>query len=161
MTWRMRVCLEEVGLQFVEDATKKQGTGQSQQLWNNMIDAGKTKYDLTAGANFLEALMDFLESNDVDAAMTMVSGFLLYGDQFPIPRALDEFDDVVEYMQAFDPIQNFTRFSAGDFEGAYNALVGSNEWNNIRTSLDNLANGTMIFPISSNVDEKYSASIDF
>ena len=144
--------LETAGLsggswsQFVEDATKKQGTGQSQQLWNNMIDAGKTKYELTAGANFLEALMDFLESNDVDAAMTMVSGFLLYGDQFPIPRALDEFDDVVEYMQAFDPIQNFTRFEGtGDFEGAYNALVGSNEWNNIRTSLDNLANGTMIF----------------
>ena len=90
--------------------------------------------------------MDFLESNDVDAAMTMVSGFLLYGDQFPIPRALDEFDDVVQYIQAFDPIQNFTRFEGtGDFEGAYNALVGSDEWNNIRTSLDNLANGTMIF----------------
>jgi len=132
--------------QFVEDASKKQGTGQSQQLWNNMINAGKTKYNLTAGANFLEALMDFLESNDVDAAMTMVSGFLLYGDEFPIPRALDEFDDVVAYVQAFDPIQNFTRFEGtGDFEAAYNALVGSDEWDNIRTSLDNLANGTMVF----------------
>ena len=48
--------------------------------------------------------------------MTMVSGFLLYGDQFPIPRALDEFDDVVEYMQALTQFKTSHASKTGDFE---------------------------------------------
>ena len=97
----------------------------SEQLWNNMIDAGRNNYDMEAGSNFLEALMEFLDSEDVDAGLMMITGLLLYGDEFPIPRVMEDFGEVIDYAQMFDPIENFTRFEGtGDFEAAYNALVG-------------------------------------
>ena len=43
-------------------------------------------------------------------------------------------------------IENFTRFEGtGDFEAAYNALTGSNEWGNMTTALDNLADNIKPF----------------
>ncbi len=132
--------------QFVTDASKGGGTGGSAQLWQAMIDAGRDDYDMEAGANFLEALMELCDSEDVDAGMALAIGLLVYGDEFPLPRTMDDFDEVVEYIQKVDPIQNFTRFEGtGDFEAAYNALVGSNEWASIRSALDDIANGTREF----------------
>ena len=71
--------------------------------------------------------MEFLDSEDVDAGLMMITGLLLYGDEFPLPRVMEDFGEVIDYAQMFDPIENFTRFEGtGDFEAAYNALVGSN-----------------------------------
>ncbi|CAI8212596.1 MAG: Uncharacterised protein [Methanobacteriota archaeon] len=137
---------------FVETATEGTGPGGSAQLWNNMLDAGRDQYDMEAGANFLEALMEFLDSEDVDAGLDMVAAFLLYGDEFPLPRVIEDFGDVIDHMQAFDPIENFTRFEGtGDFEAAYNALLGSNEWNDLQESIENLANNQLPFQSIQNI----------
>ena len=137
---------------FVETATKGSGPGGSEQLWNNMIDAGRNNYDMEAGSNFLEALMEFLDSEDVDAGLMMITGLLLYGDEFPIPRVMEDFGEVIDYAQMFDPIENFTRFEGtGDFEAAYNALVGSNEWDALQESIDNLANNQLPFQSIQNI----------
>ncbi len=150
--------LEEAGTanegwsNFVYTATKGSGPGGSQQLWNSMIDAGKNQYDLEAGANFLEALMEFLDSEDVDAGLMMITGLLLYGDEFPLPRSVEDLEGVIDYVQMFDPIENFTRFEGtGDFEAAYNALLGSDEWNDLQESLDNLANNQLPFQSIQNI----------
>ena len=63
-----------------------------------------------------------------------------------LPRTMFEFDDLAEYVRTYDAIENFTRFEGtGDFEAAYNAMLGSNEWNNMTTALDNLAEGIKPF----------------
>ena len=117
-----------------------------------MIDAGRNNYDMEAGSNFLEALMEFLDSEDVDAGLMMITGLLLYGDEFPLPRVMEDFGEVIDYAQMFDPIENFTRFEGtGDFEAAYNALVGSNEWDALQESIDNLANNQLPFQSIQNI----------
>ena len=134
--------------EFVEDATSKPGLGGSAQLWNNMIDAGYNNpaYELENGAKFLEALMAFLESSDLDAGMAFLTGLLVYGNEFPLPRSVNEFSAVADYITTFDPIENFTRFSGTeDFSDAYNAMIGSNEWQELEVALDNLADNTMVF----------------
>ena len=137
---------------FVSTATEGSGPGGSQQLWNNMIDAGRNQYDMEGGANFLEALMEFLDSEDVDAGLLMITGILVYGDEFPLPRVIEDFGEVIDYMQTFDPIENFTRFEGtGDFEAAYNALTGSNEWENLQNSIENLANNQLPFQSIQNI----------
>lgn len=133
---------------FVDDASRQPGLGESAQLWNNMIAAGynNPSYDMADGARFLEALLDFLESSDQEAGMAFLTGVLVYGDEFPLPRTLDDFDEVVAYMQAFDPIENFTRFAGTDnFSAAYDAMVGSDEWEGLSDALDNLSNNEMVF----------------
>ena len=130
---------------FVAVATEGQGVGGSEQLWDAMIDAGHNQYDMSAGANFLTALMEFFDSDDIDASMSFITGLLLYAGEFPLPRTFDDFDDVVEYAKTFDAIENYTRFEGtGDFEAAYNALVGSNEWVALRQAMDDLANSTKV-----------------
>ena len=133
---------------FVDHATRGSGLGGSSQLWNNMIDAGYNNpgYDMHDGARFLEALMAFLESTDLDAGMAFVTGLLVYGNEFPIPRTLNDFDAVADYISAFDPFENFTRFSGTEeFSVAYDAMLGSNEWQELEQALDNLAENTMVF----------------
>ncbi|MEE3083333.1 MAG: hypothetical protein VX320_04505, partial [Candidatus Thermoplasmatota archaeon] len=49
---------------FVATASEGPGVGGSAQFWDAMIDAGHNQYNMSAGANFLEALMGFLDSND-------------------------------------------------------------------------------------------------
>jgi hypothetical protein len=127
---------------FVDTASQGPGVGGSAQLWDSMIDAGHNQYDMSAGANFLEALMEFLDSDDVDAGLALVTGLLMYGDEFPIPQTMEDFGAVADYLQGFNAIENFTRFEGtGDFSDAYDALVGSSEWANMEAALDNIANG--------------------
>ena len=133
---------------FVDDATRGTGLGGSAQLWNNMIAAGYNNpaYDMNEGAKFLEALMEFLESSDLDAGMAFLTGLFVYGNEFPLPRTVNDFDQVADYISSFDPIENFTRFAGTeDFSVAYDAMLGSNEWQAVEQALDNLANNTMIF----------------
>ena len=131
---------------FVDTATDGNDAGDAGQLWNSMIDAGHNQYDMSAGATFLEYLMEFLESEDVDASLAFIASVLIYAEQFPIPRTFEDFAPVVDHIQAFDPIENFTRFEGtGDFEAAYNALLGSNEWVALETAFDNLLNGQKEF----------------
>ena len=133
---------------FVDDATRGTGFGGSSQLWNNMIGAGYNNpgYDMHDGARFLEALMAFLESTDLDAGMAFVTGLLVYGNEFPLPRTLNDFDTVANYIATFDPFENFTRFAGTEeFSVAYDAMLGSNEWQALEQALDNLADNTMIF----------------
>ena len=126
---------------FVDTATEGQGFGGSAQLWDAMIDAGHDQYNMSGGANFLEALMEFLDSEDVDASMALVTGLLIYGDEFPIPQTFDDFDTLAGYLRGFDAIENFTRFEGtGDFEEAYNAMLGSEEWTSMQEAIDNIAN---------------------
>ena len=128
---------------FVTTATKGQGSGGSEQLWDDMLSAGHDQYDMSAGANFLEALMDFLDSEDIDASMATIIGLMAYANEFPLPRTFDDFDEVVDYMMTFDPIENFTRYEGtGDFEAAYNALLGSDEWLALEEALNNLADNS-------------------
>ena len=131
---------------FVAVATDGSGAGGSRQLWNAMLDAGHNQYNLSAGSNFLEALMIMLDSDDADAGLQFVIGLMTYLDEMALPRAFHEFDELSEYIRTFDAIENFTRFEGtGDFEAAYNALTGSNEWSNMTTALDNLAENTKPF----------------
>ena len=133
---------------FVDDATRGSGLGGSSQLWNNMIGAGYNNpgYDMYDGARFLEALMAFLESTDLEAGMAFVTGLFVYVNEFPLPRNINEFGDVADYITTFDPIENFTRFSGTEeFSVAYDAMIGSNEWQELQQALDNLANNTMVF----------------
>ena len=133
---------------FVEDATRGSGLGGSSQLWNNMIGAGYNNpgYDMYDGARFLEALMAFLESTDLEAGMAFVTGLFVYANEFPLPRNINEFGNVADYITTFDPIENFTRFSGTEeFSVAYDAMIGSNEWQELQQALDNLANNTMVF----------------
>ena len=110
-----------------------------------MIDAAD-QYNLSEGAQFLEFLMEFLDSGDVDASLAMVTGLMTYLNDFPLPRAMDQFDDMADYMMTFDPIENFTRFEGTDqFEAAYNAMLGSDEWDALTGALDDLANNTKQF----------------
>jgi len=135
-------------VQFVDDASRQPGFGESSQLWNNMISAGynNPSYDMSNGSQFLEALMEFLESSDLEAGMAFLTGLFVYADEFPLPTSLNEFDVVADYLNTFDPVENFTRFSGTEeFSVAYDAMLGSNEWQNLRDALDNLANNTMIF----------------
>ena len=126
---------------FVDTASRGPGTTGSAQSWNAMIDAGHNQYNMSAGANFLEALMEFLDSEDVEAGLALVTGLLVYGDEFPIPQTFDDFGTLADYIQGFNAIENFTRFEGtGDFEAAYNALTGSGEWAAMEESIDNLAN---------------------
>lgn len=131
---------------FVAVATDGDGAGGSRQLWNTMLNAGHNQYNMSAGSNFLEALMIMLDSEDADAGLKFVIGLMTYLDNLPLPRTFYDFEDLAEYVQTYDAIENFTRFEGtGDFEAAYNALIGSNEWNNLSSALDNLANGTKPF----------------
>ena len=126
---------------FVSTASKRAGSGESAELWQDMLDAGREQYDMEAGANFLEALMEFFDSEDVDATMAMVTGLMTYLHEFPFPRTFDDFDELGEYLMAVDPIENFTRFEGTtDFEAAYNAMLGSNEWTALETAFDDLIN---------------------
>ena len=94
----------------------------------------------------LEALMIMLDSDDADAGIQFVVGLMTYLDNMALPRTMFEFDDLAEYVRTYDAIENFTRFEGtGDFEAAYNAMLGSNEWNNMTTALDNLAEGIKPF----------------
>ena len=93
---------------FVAVATEGQGMGGSQQLWDAMIDAGHNQYNMSAGAHFLTALMEFFDSDDVNAGMSFITGLMLYAGEFPIPRTLDDFEDVVDYIQTFDAIENLS-----------------------------------------------------
>ena len=127
--------------EFVDTATEGSGPGS----WQAMIDAAD-QYNLSEGARFLEFLMEFLDSGDVDASLAMVTGLMTYLNDFPLPRAMDQFDDMADYMMTFDPIENFTRFEGTDqFEAAYNAMLGSNEWDALTGALDDLANNTKQF----------------
>jgi hypothetical protein len=127
--------------EFVDTATEGSGPGS----WQAMIDAAD-QYNLSEGAQFLEFLMEFLDSGDVDASLAMVTGLMTYLNDFPLPRAMDQFDDMADYMMTFDPIENFTRFEGTDqFEAAYNAMLGSNEWDALTGALDDLANNTKQF----------------
>ena len=131
---------------FVDDATKGGGAGGSKQLWNSMLNAGHNQYNMSAGANFLEALMDMLDSEDGDAGVQFIVGLMTYLDNMALPRTLYEFDEMTEYIRSINVIENFTRFEGtGDFEAAYNALTGSSEWDNMTQALDNLADGTKPF----------------
>lgn len=135
-------------IEFVDDATRGSGLGGSAQLWNNMLSAGYNNpgYDMVEGAKFLEALMEFLESSDLDAGMAFLTGLFVYGDEFPLPRTVNGFSDVADYIASFDPIENFTRFAGTeDFSAAYDAMLGSNEWQEMEIALDNLADNTMVF----------------
>ena len=126
---------------FVDAATDGSGPGS----WQAMLDSAD-QYNLSEGATFLEFLMEFLDSNDVDAALTMVAGLMTYLNDFPLPRAMDQFDEMADYMMTFDPIENFTRFEGTDqFEAAYNAMLGSDEWTAMKGALDDLANNTKKF----------------
>jgi len=128
---------------FVAVATEGQGFGGSQQLWDSMINAGHNQYNMSAGADFLTALMEFFDSDDVGAGMSFITGLLLYAGEFPIPRTFDDFGVAADYGKTFDAIENYTRFEGtGDFEAAYNALVGSNEWVALKQAMDDLANST-------------------
>ena len=134
--------------EFVEDATAQPGLGDSAQLWNNMIAAGydNPSYDLEDGAQFLEALMEFLDSDDLDAGMAFLTGLFVYGNEFPLPRTVNDFGPMADYISTFDPIENFTRFSGTEnFSAAYDAMLGSNEWDAMSNALDNLSNNTMVF----------------
>ena len=134
--------------QFVEDACRGSGTLGSQALWNEMIDASRdeNQYNMSAGADFLEELMLFLESDDSAASVGFVVAVLTYLDQFPIPRVMNDFQDIPPYLGEFDLIENFTRFEGtGDFEAAYDAMTATGEWDNITTALDNLANNQRQF----------------
>jgi len=131
---------------FVATASEGSGSGGSAQLWDTMLQAGHNQYNMSAGANFLEALMNFLDSDDVDAGMELITGLMTYANEFPLPRTMNDFDDVVDYIQEFDPIENFTSFEGTDnFEDAYNALLGSDEYNDLVDALDDLANNTRQF----------------
>ena len=131
---------------FVAVATDGSGAGGSRQLWNSMLDAGHNQYNMSAGSNFLEALMVMLDSDDADAGIQFVVGLMTYLDNLPLPRSMYDFDELSEYIQTYDVIENITRFEGtGDFEAAYNALTGSNEWDNLSQALDNLAEGTKPF----------------
>ena len=126
---------------FVDTATDGSGPGS----WQAMLDSAD-QYNLSDGATFLEFLMEFLDSDDVDAALTMMAGLTTYLNEFPLPRAMDEFDEMADYMLTFDPIENFTRFEGTDqFEAAYNAMLGSDEWTALKGALDDLANNTKQF----------------
>ena len=134
--------------QFVEDACRGSGTLGSQALWNDMIDASRdeNQYNMSAGADFLEELMLFLESDDSAASVGFVVAVLTYLDQFPIPRVMNDFQDIPPYLGEFNLIENFTRFEGtGDFEAAYDAMTATGEWDNITTALDNLANNQRQF----------------
>ncbi len=132
--------------QLVSVSTEGSGVGGSQQLWDDMIDAGRNEYEVEAGANFLEALMEFLDSDDVGAGLTVIAAILTYIDEFPVPREMEEFKQVAEHALAFNPIENFTQFdNTGDFEAAYDALLGSNEWIALEQALDDLANNRKQF----------------
>jgi len=131
---------------FVATASEGSGVGGSQQLWDSMINAGHTQYNMSAGANFLETMMEYLDSEDVDASLSFITGLLLYANNFPLPRTFYDFEQVFEYIQTFDPIENFTRFEGTtDFEAAYNALLGSNEWSALEQAIENLANNQKPF----------------
>ena len=134
--------------QFVEDACRGSGALGSQALWNDMIDASRdeNQYNMSAGADFLEELMLFLESDDSAASVGFVVAVLTYLDQFPIPRVMNDFQDIPPYLGEFNLIENFTRFEGtGDFEAAYDAMTATGEWDNITTALDNLANNQRQF----------------
>ena len=131
---------------FVAVATDGGGAGGSRQLWNAMLDAGHNEYNMSAGSNFLEALMVMLDSDDADAGIQFIVGLMTYLDNMALPRAFHEFDELSDYIRTYDVIENFTRFEGtGDFEAAYNALTGSNEWGNMTTALDNLADNIKPF----------------
>ncbi|MDP6870236.1 MAG: hypothetical protein QGI21_05640 [Candidatus Poseidoniaceae archaeon] len=131
---------------FVAVATDGSGPGGSQQLWNAMLDAGYNQYDMTEGANFLDALMNFLDSDDANASMLFLTGLLMYGHNIPIPQTLDGFEELAEYIQSYDPIENFTRFEGTDqFGAAYDALIDSEQWDAMNQALDNLANNVKPF----------------
>ena len=131
---------------FVDIATDGNSAGDAGQLWNSMIDAGHNQYNMSEGATFLEYLMEFLDSEDVDAGLAFIGSLLIYVHEFPIPRTFEDLPPLVDHIQAFDPIENFTRFEGtGDFEAAYNALLGSNEWSALEDAFDNLINGEKEF----------------
>ena len=133
-------------VQFVDDASRGSGTLGSEDLWNDMIEAGHDQYNMSAGADFLEELMLFLESDDSAASVGFVVAVLTYLDQFPLPRTMNEFADIPPYISEFDLIENFTRFEGtGDFEAAYEAMTATGEWDNVTTALDNLANNRRQF----------------
>ncbi len=126
---------------FVSTASKRAGSGESAELWDDMITAGRDQYDMEAASNFLVALMEFFDSEDIDATMAMVTGLMTYLHEFPFPRTFDDFDELGDYLMAADPIENFTRFEGTtDFEGAYNAMIGSDEWEALETAFDDLLN---------------------
>ena len=131
---------------WVNQASRQPGIGESGQLWSNMINAGYNNYELDSGAKFLESLMQFLESSDLDAGMAFLTGLMTYGNEFPLPQTVNDFQAVADYLGSFDPIENFTRFSGtDDFSAAYDAMLGSNEWASLEAALDNLANNTKVF----------------
>ena len=131
---------------WVNQASRQPGIGESGQLWSNMINAGYNNYELDDGAKFLESLMQFLESSDLDAGMAFLTGLMTYGNEFPLPQTVNDFQAVADYLGSFDPIENFTRFSGTDnFSAAYDAMLGSNEWASLEVALDNLANNTKVF----------------
>ena len=74
--------------QFVDDASGQPGIGGSAQLWSSMINAGYNNYEMESGAQFLEALMEFLDSSDLDAGMAFLTGFLTYANEFPLPQTV-------------------------------------------------------------------------
>ena len=126
---------------FVAVATEGSGAGGSQQLWNSMLNAGHTQYNMSAGANFLEALMVMLDSDDAEAGILFMTGLMMYLHNIPIPRSMNQFEDLAEYIQSYDPIENFTRFEGTDlFEAAYNGMLGSNQWTAMEEAIDNIAN---------------------
>ncbi|MDP7328984.1 MAG: hypothetical protein QF612_03975 [Candidatus Thalassarchaeaceae archaeon] len=126
---------------LVDAATDGSGPGS----WQAMLDSAEG-YDLSEGATFLEFLMEFFDSEDVDAALAMVSGLMTYLNEFPLPRTMNDFDEMADYMMTFDPIENFTRFDGtAQFEDAYNAMLGSDEWTALKGALDDLANSTKQF----------------
>ena len=131
---------------WVNYASRQPGIGESGQLWSNMINAGYNTYEMEDGAKFLESLMQFLESSDLDAGMAFLTGLLTYGNEFPLPQTVNDFQAISDYLGSFDPIENFTRFSGtDDFSAAYDAMLGSNEWASLEVALDNLANNTKVF----------------
>ena len=131
---------------WVNYASRQPGIGGSGQLWSNMINAGYNNYEMESGAKFLESLMQFLESSDLDAGMAFLTGLMTYGNEFPLPQTVNEFQAVADYIGSFDPIENFTRFSGtDDFSAAYDAMLGSNEWASLEVALDNLVNNTKVF----------------
>lgn len=135
---------------FVADGTDSAPvgdlTGGSRALWADMISAGEANESLAGGAEFLEALMAFSESDDMTGLHASLMAILLYLAELPVPEEIEDFDDLADYLELLDPMQNLTRMEGtDDISDAWESLTGSSDWAAMESAIDDLELGERPF----------------
>ena len=128
-----------------DDTTGIVGNG-SREYWADMIAAGHADENLSGAADFLEAFLIFVESDDMGAFHDLVMALTDYILGMPVPTEVSDLEELAAYLETIDPVENITRFEGtGDIDAAWAALTASTAWSDLMDAIEDVEPNDRVF----------------